>query len=105
MLLATMIEHGLRPDKITYQVAISSCDGSEWKIASDLLSSMRSRGVDVDVIAFTHVIHVFGKGARWEEALQLLEQMREWGVMPDVRLWPNRIRSSPLEQTKHRPRA
>jgi pentatricopeptide repeat protein len=43
--------HGLAPELITYNAAISACEkGALWRRALELLDQMRARGLEPDVI-------------------------------------------------------
>jgi pentatricopeptide repeat protein len=56
----------------------------QWERALELLSKMRRRGIEPDVITYNGAISACEKGSQWERALELLREMRERGVEPNV---------------------
>jgi pentatricopeptide repeat protein len=56
----------------------------EWERALKLLSEIRQRGLEPNVITYSAAISACEKGSQWERALELLSEMYAHGIEPSV---------------------
>ena len=56
----------------------------DWERALALMSEMRERGVEPNMITYSAAISACEKSSQWEHALELLSEMQEHELKPDV---------------------
>lgn len=93
--LRDMIERGIEPNVVTYNVFLDGIcrraslhpeDRFERTIrnAEKVFDEMSSRGIEPDVTSFSIVLHVYSRAHKPELSLDKLKQMRERGICPTV---------------------
>jgi pentatricopeptide repeat domain-containing protein 1 len=95
-LLNEMEEKGIEPSEVTYSITIKACGaGGQWRKALDLLESMRSKKLPINLYVYNAAITAVSKAAKqlsksgysdgqlWMEVIALLGHMRQDGIEPD----------------------
>ncbi|KAL3844847.1 hypothetical protein ACJIZ3_002250 [Penstemon smallii] len=77
---------GFSPDKFSYGILIKSyCEMGSPEIAIEKLNEMEEKGIDVDAIAFSTILHAFYEKGRSDEAEIFWDEMvTKKGLKPDV---------------------
>eukprot|EP00397_Hematodinium_sp_SG-2012_P002945 GEMP01002953.1.p1 GENE.GEMP01002953.1~~GEMP01002953.1.p1 ORF type:complete len:999 (-),score=289.81 GEMP01002953.1:1454-4450(-) len=75
----------VRPDVVSYNVAISACgNAAKWEHALRLVTDMRLQRVVPDVITYSASISACDKGKQWACAVRILRAMEADGVRADA---------------------
>lgn len=93
--LRDMIERGIEPNVVTYNVFLDGIcrraslhpeDRFQRTIrnADKVFDEMSSRGIEPDVTSFSIVLHVYSRAHKPELSLDKLKQMRDRGICPTV---------------------
>jgi pentatricopeptide repeat domain-containing protein 1 len=95
-LLKEMEERGIEPSEVAYSVTIKACGaGGHWRRALDLVDTMRSKKMPVNLYVYNAAITAVSKAAKqlsksgdsevqmWKEVMVLLDAMRRDGIDPD----------------------
>ena len=84
-LLAEMRKHGLEPNIITYNAAISACENCKQdEKALELMADMRQHKLMPNIITYNAVISSCEKGQKYEKALELVAELRLHGLEPSI---------------------
>ncbi|GMH07693.1 hypothetical protein Nepgr_009533 [Nepenthes gracilis] len=102
-LLREMVEKGIEPNVVTYNVLLNGIcrraslhpdDRLERTIraADNVLNEMRDRGIEPDVTSYSIVLHVYSRAHKPELTLDKLEMMKEKGICPSVATYTSAIK-------------
>ncbi|CAK8997980.1 unnamed protein product [Durusdinium trenchii] len=85
LLLAQMKAHGLKQHILSYNAAGSSCAQSfEWHHAAHLLSHLRGRGLETQLVTVNSLLSALDLVDLWRSSLQLLRAAARRGGADDV---------------------
>ncbi|WRX11485.1 Pentatricopeptide repeat - like 10 [Theobroma cacao] len=101
--LKEMIEKGMEPNVVTYNVMLNGIcrrvslhpdDRFDRAIrnAEKLFDEMRQRGIEPDVTSFSIVLHVYSRAHKPELTLDKLKIMKEKGICPSVATYTSVIK-------------
>ena len=79
--------------EIGFNSAITAC-GNEWTVALALMSSMRQRELQLDVITFNAAITACDEAKNWARSFELFQEMQS------LKLKANTSASSHFESSK-----
>ncbi|GJN04396.1 hypothetical protein PR202_ga21943 [Eleusine coracana subsp. coracana] len=101
--LKDMIEHGIEPNIVTYNILLNSiCRHASLHpdyrfdrtvhAAEDLLKQMRDRGIEPDVTSYSIILHVYSRAHKPELCLCMFRSMKEKGICPTVATYTSVIK-------------
>eukprot|EP00928_Gymnodinium_smaydae_P068678 TRINITY_DN51892_c0_g1_i1.p1 TRINITY_DN51892_c0_g1~~TRINITY_DN51892_c0_g1_i1.p1 ORF type:complete len:339 (-),score=19.98 TRINITY_DN51892_c0_g1_i1:76-1017(-) len=75
----------LRPNNVTYSVAIAACSRARrWTLAHNLLNEGLHSIKNLGIVAHSSALSAVGRGLRWDLALTMLHNLSSFGLTPNV---------------------
>lgn len=102
-LLNEMVENGIEPNVVTYNILLSGICRRAWlspdyrfekvlRAADKVFDEMRERGIDPDVTSYSIVLHVYSRAHKPVIVMDKLKEMRERGIYPSVATYTSAIK-------------
>ncbi|GAB4835563.1 hypothetical protein Ancab_000472 [Ancistrocladus abbreviatus] len=102
-LLREMVEKGIEPNVVTYNVLLNGIcrraslhpdDRFDWTIrnADTLFDEMREKGIEPDVTSYSIVLHVYSRAHKPDLTIEKLGAMKEKGICPSVATYTSAIK-------------